>query len=327
MAKFAQYYLMYKGDAGSYDWDKRQEHLGEVFKEDSSIEFGLGEGTQRKVFKHRVYHLNANPNIIIMRFANDKDLPIEKDFEETVAKHEPSCFLIIDNREGMRSVAIQYRREAFSSTSQVSKIITENLTQVLYHDHCYSVDIIPDYYPEDLFKAWTNLQQHITALRFGTPNEEPDEIIRKVEQLKAKGKEYFDDSLMSSILQLAFEAKKAKYKQMYTISTEEKNSVLIVDKTSAIMRNLLSYSAALDMPVELITSDGASFRCYVDAESENLSKIINRDFNCTLLEYLFNSKKKNGEDVSAEDISAVEEQIVEFINGMIHESKDELKEA
>ena len=62
-------------------------------------------------------------------------------------------------------------------------------------------------------------------------------------------------------------------------------------------------------------------------ESENLSKIINRDFNCTLLEYLFNSKKKNGEDVSAEDISAVEEQIVEFINGMIHESKDELKEA
>ena len=139
MAKFAQYYLMYKGDAGSYDWDKRQEHLGEVFKEDSSIEFGLGEGNQRKVFKHRVYHLNANPNIIIMRFANDKDLPIEKDFEETVAKHEPSCFLIIDNREGMRSVAIQYRREAFSSTSQVSKIITENLTQVLYHDHCYSV--------------------------------------------------------------------------------------------------------------------------------------------------------------------------------------------
>ena len=114
---------------------------------------------------------------------------------------------------------------------------------------------------------------------------------------------------------------------MYTISTEEKNSVLIVDKTSAIMRNLLSYSAALDMPVELITSDGASFRCYVDAESENLSKIINRDFNCTLLEYLFNSKKKNGEDVSDEDISAVEEQIVEFINGMIHESKDELKEA
>jgi hypothetical protein len=171
------------------------------------------------------------------------------------------------------------------------------------------------------------IQQHITALRFGTPNEEPDEIARKVELLKAKGKDYFDDSLMSSILQLAFEAKKAKYKQMYTISTEEKNSVLIVDKTSAIMRNLLSYSAALDMPVELITTDGASFRCYVDAESENLSKIINRDFNCTLLEYLFNSKKKNGETVSAEDISAVEEQIVEFINGMIHESKDELKEA
>ena len=77
------------------------------------------------------------------------------------------------------------------------------------------------------------------------------------------------------------------------------------------------------------TMDGIAHK-YAKAfqrESENLSKIINRDFNCTLLEYLFNSKKKNGETVSAEDISAVEEQIVEFINGMIHESKDELKEA
>lgn len=328
MAKFAQYCVIYKDEfGGSHEWEKRQEHLGELFKEDSSVEFTIGEGSDRKNYKHRLYHLAANPDIIVMRFANDKDLPIEKDFEQSTTKTEPSCFIILDNRNGMRSMAIQNRREAFSSPSQVAKILSSKLTELLYSKYCYSVNISPDYYPEDLFKLWSICQQNAAAVRFGVPSNLPDDVMSKIEELKKRGKDYFDDSLMQPILTMAYEAKKANYNQSITVTPEEKKTALFVDKTSAYMRNLLSLSAAIDEPVELITTDGASFRCFVDTESENVDKIVNREFDATMLELLFNTKKKDGEDVTVEDRTNIEERIVEFVNGMQHEPKDEKKTA
>lgn len=328
MAKFAQYCVIYKDEfGGSHDWENRQKHLGELFKEDSSIEFKVGEGNEQKVYKHMVYHLTANPNIIVMRFANDKDLPTEINFKPSTAKTEPSCFIILDNREGMRSMAIQNRREAFSSPSQVAKIIANKLTELLYHEHCYSVSIDPDFYPEDLFKLWSICQQNAAAVRFGMPANLPNDVLQKIETLKSKGKEYFDDSLMTHILGMAYEAKKAKYNQSLTVTPEEKKTALLVDKTSAYMRNLLSLSAAIEQPVELITTDGASFKCFVDTESENVDKIVNREFDAAILEYLFTSKKKDGEDVTTEDRTNIEDRIIEFVNSMQHESKDEKKAA
>ena len=328
MAKFAQYCLIYKDEfGGSHDWEKRQEHLGELFKENSSVDFSFGEGKTRKKYKHKVYHLAANPNIVVMRFANDKTLPTEIDFEPAVAKHEPSCFVIIDNREGMRTIAIQNRREAFSTPSQVARIISEKLTEVLFRDHCYSVNIEPDFYPEDLFKVWNIFQQHAAAVRFGVPSELPDEVLRKVEEFKKRGKDYYDDSLMKPILEMAYEAKKAQYTQILTVSPEEKKTALFVDKTSAYMKNLLSLSAALSMPVELVTTDGASFKCFVDTESENVDKIINHEFDTTMLEMLFRTKKKDGEDITDKDREKIEEHIVEFMNGMKQPEKDVKKAA
>jgi len=43
-------------------------------------------------------------------------------FEEMV-KDEPSCFVIIDNRDNMRTVAIQKRKKAFGNPGQVAKIL------------------------------------------------------------------------------------------------------------------------------------------------------------------------------------------------------------
>ncbi len=327
MAKFAQYFIQFNQEGGSYDWEKRQEHLGELLAEDDSIKFEEGESTQHREYKHRVYHLSSAPDIIVMRLANDKDMSHEKDFHEMIIKDEPSCFLIIDNRANMRSVAIQYRKKAFNRTAQVANILEYQLSQALYRKHCYTLEIKPDYYPEDLFEAWTSLQQHIAAVRFGVPEMTEEEILKNVEILKAKGKDYFDDSLMGPILQMAFEARRANYKQFVTVTPEQKKVALFLDKNSAYMRNMISISAAADIPVELITTDGASFKCYVDAESENAEKIIHREFNTELLEYLFEAKKKDGKDVTEDDRKNVEEHIVEFMNAMPHEDKDQLFEA
>ena len=43
MAKFAQYFIQFNQEGGSYDWEKRQEHLGELLAEDDSIKFEEGE--------------------------------------------------------------------------------------------------------------------------------------------------------------------------------------------------------------------------------------------------------------------------------------------
>ena len=71
MSRFAQYYIRFKHDAGCYDWEQRQQHLGALFEKDESIEFYMGEDDARKVYKHRVYHLGSAPGITVMRFANE----------------------------------------------------------------------------------------------------------------------------------------------------------------------------------------------------------------------------------------------------------------
>ena len=323
MSRFAQYYGKYKHDAGCYDWEQRQQHLGALFENDESIEFYMGEAETRKVYKHRVYKLNSAPGIIVMRFANDIDIPVERDFEPAMAKDEPSCFVIIDNRDHLRTVAIQKRKKAFSNTRQVAKILSYVIDQQLFKDHCYGFEILPDYYPADLFEVWERQQAHAQSMRFGIPQMDKEEILRKVEELKSKNRDYFDDSLMGSLLDVLMAQKQAKYKGHYTVMPEEKKTALYVDKDSVYMRNMLTLADAVDEPVELVTSDGGTFRCFIDSEEDNTDKIVSHEFNDNFLEMLFKAKKKDGSKVEPEDRLKAEEEVVELMNSMKHEVDDE----
>ena len=40
MSRFAQYYGKYKHDAGCYDWEQRQQHLGALFDKDKFTDHG-----------------------------------------------------------------------------------------------------------------------------------------------------------------------------------------------------------------------------------------------------------------------------------------------
>ena len=322
MSRFAQYYIRFKHDAGCYDWEKRQLHLGALFEREESIEFFLGEGEERKVYKHKVYHLVTAPDVFVMRFANNIDIPVERDFEPATAKDEPSCFVIIDNRDHLRTVAIQKRRKAFGNTHQVAKILSTVIDQRLFRDYCYGFEITPDYYPVDLFKVWEQKQQFTQAMRFGVPQMEKEEILRLVEQLKSKNPDYYDDSLMGSFLDVLLAQKQAKYKGHYTVMPEEKKTALYVDKDSVFMRNLLTMADAIDEPVELVTSDGGTFRCFIDSDDENTDKIVSHEFNENFLEMLFKTKKRDGSKIEPEDRLKAEQEIVELMNSMKHEVDD-----
>lgn len=252
MAKFATYYFRYNHDFAPREWEKRQEHLASLFERNDSIIFGEGvpSDEQRengipyaKVFNHRVYHLKCNSNIVVMQFANSIDIPVENKFEQTVVKDEPSLFVIIDNRKDIRTVAIQNRRKAFSAPKRVAQIMEDRIHKTLYSNYSYSTEILPEYYPVDLFKAWQEQQQHAQAIRFSFPDTmSEDEIKQKVNELKDK--DYYNNALMSELLQLIAEAKKAKYKQKFTVMPEDKKTALYVDKTTTYMKNLITLASA-----------------------------------------------------------------------------------
>jgi len=341
MARFSRYYICFEKNLSSdHQWDDRQKRLASLFEKNDSIIFEQkaetkkvkdGETikiiqTKHKIFNHEVYHLNINKNIIVMRFANDNEIDVEIGFKPQKAKDEPSCYVIIDNRDNVRTVAIQKRKRAFSNPDQVAKIIQTALDQAFMID-LISVKILPEFYPEDLFELWGKVQQHAMALRFGVPQMDHDEIVRKIEELKTKGKDYFDDSLMKSILQIALELKKNKYKYISTIMPEDKKTALYVDKDNVYIKNLITMSRALGEPVEIVTNDSGTFRCFVDSDEDNTDKIVQKEFDENLLDALFEDKDKKGLEITQKMKMNAELKLVEMVNDIKHISTEDDKVA
>lgn len=320
MTKFAKYYSRYMHDAFTpHEWEKRQQHLATLFETDESIVFSTENGNAKKIFNHRIYHLVANPSIIVMQIANSIDIPIEKHYEQETTRDEPSCFVIIDNRSNLRTIAIQRRKKAFSGTQQVAKIMSHCLSEQLYHDHCYQMEILPEYLPEDLIKAWEQLEAHAAGMIFNHPDLPKEEIIKKVERLKQQGKPYFDDSLMGPLLEIDAAMMASGYKQQRMVSPCEAKSILHVDTTSIVMKNLLTLSSATNTPVDLKTRDGGTFRCFIENDEENSEKIMCADYDASLLEQLFSKRSKDGQKLDSKEIAKIESTIVELMNGMKHE--------
>ena len=332
MTKFAKYYLRYNQEFAPHEWENRQEHLATLFEEDNSIVFGEGEPSEEqqargetfaRVFNHRVYHLKCNPNIIVMQLANSIDTPMETNFEQVVAKNEPSLFVIIDNRKDNRTIAIQNRKKAFSAPRRVANIIAERVSNMLYTKYCYRLDILPEYYPANLFEAWKEQEKCAQNLLFPYTSEMPiNEIKQRIEDLKNKKKEYYDDSFMPFLLQMAAEAKKAKYAQKLAVMPDDKSTALYVDKTTVYMKNLITFASAVGEPVEIVTKEGAVYKCFVEPEEDNTDKIVHHKLDSSLLEMLFKGQKANGEKADSDDIDKAETAVVEMLNGMKHLPED-----
>lgn len=325
MARFAHYYIKYKHSLAPYNWSERQKHMSALFEKDDSITFFTGEEDTRKVYKHRVYHLACAPDIIVMRFANNIDIPVEHDFQPATAKDEPSCFVIIDNRSGMRRIAIQRRKKAFGNPTLVADILQKVIDAALFHEHCYGMEILPEYYPEDLYKAWERLQMNMQAIRIGSISNDltEDEILNKVEELARKNPDYFDNSLMSPLLKLILAAKKENYGYTQQLMREDRKAAFYLDKSSTIVRNMVTLSSALGEPVELVTNDGATFRCYVDSDADNTDKIVCSEIDTKMLERLFAVRDENGVALEPGDRVKAEGEVLEQMNRMKHESQDE----
>lgn len=329
MSKFAQYYTKFLNDNlfARIEWTERQKIFGSFLQNDDSITFrekgksdnasdetepdttAEGENAEgvtkkkAKIYKHRIYHLTDNPNVVVMRLANVKLIPIEKDFKPEQVEHYPSLFIIFDNRENCRRVAIQKLPASFSNTDTVAKILQKTLGDAMMAECNIGVEFRAQRYTMDFYKLWRSQQHHTTRIKFNiSPDDESKARLeqQKLKALRSDSKvtkvevEDLDETIMGFIYQLQEESQKSGYRSAIEIEATEKGAVLYVDETSEYIRSLARYCSSTATPVEIITNDGATFECFIDSDMESDDKIVTQEFDAAYLEALFDPQLEEG---------------------------------
>lgn len=323
MAKIAQYYLEYQDNYQpdlfeQSQWSQRQELFGKLFEEDGNIEFRIGE----KVFLHRTRHLDSNPNIIVMRFANVKDIIVEHDFREETVRSNPSCFVIIDNRKGCRRIGIQKLQTSFNSTDQVAKILSRVINERMDGEHHIGVRLHARRYPKTFYDLWRMKEQETVELKFTATVMEKakraEEIRRAAEMARSAA---CDEPRVESLSHFIDSFGEEGYCSGYCTTiglTSIDGGTMLVDEKTPFVKALVAYSASTGSPIQLITKDGASYRCYIDEDAESTNKIVTRDIDTELLDKLF--------DPLVDDKLSVEARLIEEINHMKHTVNDDEEE-
>ncbi|WP_295423678.1 hypothetical protein [uncultured Prevotella sp.] len=307
MAKFSHYYLKYKLDDIFAQEHKaeRQKLFGEMLEKDDSISFVLGEDENKKHYKHMVKHLRLNHDIIVMRIANDSKKDVIQDFKKMSVRHEPPCYVIIDNREHCRRVAIQRNKDAWASTDSVAKVMTTVLDKALRRSCYIGISMHPQYYPKDFYKAWRMHQHHTSRLWFGLTEGEIPQSFRTEPQT--------DDTIMGFALEVNEELQRKKYRTELVLSSAQNNTPLFVDEDSVYIRNLVNFHALTGSPIVIETSDGARFTCFIDDE-EDSANIITSEMDRNILDILFGEAEG--------DVATAESKVMEFVNRMKYEVDD-----
>lgn len=307
MAKFSHYYLKYKLDDIFAQEHKaeRQKLFGEMLEKDDSISFILGEDENKKHYKHMVKHLRLNHDIIVMRIANDSKKDVIQDFKKMSVRHEPPCYVIIDNREHCRRVAIQRNKDAWASTDSVAKVMTTVLDKALRRSCYIGISMHPQYYPKDFYKAWRMHQHHTSRLWFGLTDGEIPQSFRTEPQT--------DDTIMGFALEVNEELQRKKYRTELVLSSAQNNTPLFVDEDSVYIRNLVNFHALTGSPIVIETSDGARFTCFIDDE-EDSANIITSEIDRNILDILFGEAEG--------DVATAESKVMEFVNRMKYEVDD-----
>mgnify|MGYP004684340651 FL=1 len=307
MAKFSHYYLKYKLDDIFAQEHKaeRQKLFGEMLEKDDSISFILGEDENKKHYKHMVKHLRLNHDIIVMRIANDSKKDVIQDFKKMSVRHEPPCYVIIDNREHCRRVAIQRNKDAWASTDSVAKVMTTVLDKALRRSCYIGISLHPQYYPKDFYKAWRMHQHHTSRLWFGLTEGEIPQSFRTEPQT--------DDTIMGFALEVNEELQRKKYRTELVLSSAQNNTPLFVDEDSVYIRNLVNFHALTGSPIVIETSDGARFTCFIDDE-EDSANIITSEMDRNILDILFGEAEG--------DAATAESKVMEFVNRMKYEVDD-----
>lgn len=175
-------------------------------------------------------------------------------------------------------------------------------------EHNIGIDIHPQFYPKDFYKAWSMHQHHTARIRFGLsegtlPNSWQEN-------------ELDDDTIMGFAIKVNEDSLREKYKTELVLSPAQQDFPMLVDKDSIYIRNLVNFHAKTGSPIIIETTDGSRFSCFID-DDETSANIIENEINSQWIDAVFEEK--------CTDKSRAEEELLSFVNGMKYTVDEEEK--
>lgn len=90
---------------------------------------------RNKTYAHKVNY--SKDDITVMQLANTRTISFEKNFSKVKESTEPSCYVIIDNRESSQTILIALNSQAFTEVDTVVKILEKNFNNALQPKKLY----------------------------------------------------------------------------------------------------------------------------------------------------------------------------------------------
>lgn len=104
---------------------KKQTLFASLFNEDVELKFKKGN----KLYNHKM--LFNQGGFFVFKIANDKIVNLEENFKKCKHEYSPSCNVIIDNRNDVQYIAVEEKKNVFTSTDIVSSILQNTFSKYL----------------------------------------------------------------------------------------------------------------------------------------------------------------------------------------------------
>lgn len=268
-------------------WFQKQEIFGKLFTEEAELKFKVPE---KKEYGHCIIPCAPNPNVIIMRFANNREKTLERNFQKVKAEDCPSTLVIIDNRKDIQRIAI-WSNDAFTHPNQVVRIMERVLRERLRKD-MLTIDIVPKSYSSEFWDVATRTYGRVSWAKFNLMHPNLPDLTNGIKELMGLASDLNGDP--------SIEIKPLE--GQLTINLPRKY------EASPVIRHIVDVCAALHQPINVKTIDGENVDCFVqtpDYEPEVKEHQVYKEIDKAILEGL----ESNDSDTHAKAILA----LVEFM--------------
>lgn len=138
-------------------WDNKQKIFGDLF--DSELAFIY------RTHRHGHEVLFNENGLIFLKLANNKQIVQESSFKTRTLEHNPSCNILIDNRQDIQNLYIEKSSYAFSDTSVTANILEKTFNRYL-SEKGLSISITHRYKTQEFWDIIESAEKGVKMLRF-----------------------------------------------------------------------------------------------------------------------------------------------------------------
>lgn len=252
-------------------WKNRVSILSSLFNEQKrKLEFMEKD----IVYPHKLIDCPHNSNVAIMQFANVKEIMLERNFKKMQMKYNPSCWVFIDNRQGIRHIAIQRSRDSFYSTDMVARILEGSLNKLLM-SRGIAIEIKAQRYPKEFWTVYNMNKHRVCGATFSLSEQSFNR--HKAEEPKQDSIEDVPQSTTDFLIELEEFFRETGGEPSIELKAQ-KGCLLHLREDSPRVKRYVQACADAGQPIKFRTVDGLEFCCFVDKGLDEEDKIMEQEF-------------------------------------------------